>query len=662
MISTNELPKSSIDPGADIARNTPNFNFVDFAGPGGNFGVMRGIGPLGSPLNSLDNTIGFSVDGVPTSSFGFAPTLIDVQRVEVLRGPQGTLFGRNALGGVVNVVNTPADGTREFRLNTEYGTEEHMLVEGIAGGWIIPDRLAARGVLRYQHFGGDIANPVLGRDEGAARVQAGRGTLAYTPDDTLSISLTGGFDLDKRTNPLYLLKEHPDFPTSGVDSPQYGRRNMGYGSLTVNKEFDRVALASITGYQYIRVKSVTDDTDAFVFGEAYKDFGYRPEDFNDPDQEWGRSFETERLFTQEFRLSSLEDSAISWVAGLSYFRSDYVMDREQASNFFPTLNGTNDTDIVSQTWAAFGDVSVPLFSRLTASGGLRLAHDRQTLDSRYVSNGYAGTVPSFGQRRSFDDTYMTGRAALSWKWSDDVLSYVSVARGYASGGFERYTSNASYGVAAEPFLPSTVWTYEIGTKAMLLDQRLELNTSVFYNDIKDGQLSTFDPVDFQFLFANQDYRSYGLELEAKLALSRHWKLSGGIGVTKAELTNVPRNATSGAVNGNGVPNTPTVTANLGVEYRHPATLFGRAGDITVSADYQYVGSREADIQNSFKLNPYHLVNARIGFQHDDSSIYLFARNLFDERPEFFGSTFGPTAHSLIIGRGRVIGIGASLAW
>lgn len=199
----------------------------------------------------------------------------------MLRGPQGTLFGRNALGGVVNVINTPADGTREFRLNAEYGTEEHALVEGIAGGWLVPDRLAARGVLRYQHFGGDIPNPVLGRDEGAARVQAGRGTLTYTPDGTLSISLTGGFDLDKRTNPLYLLKEHPDFPTSGVDSPQYGRRNMGYGSLTVNKEFDRVALASITGYQYIRVKSVTDDTDAFVFGEAYKDFGYRPEDFND---------------------------------------------------------------------------------------------------------------------------------------------------------------------------------------------------------------------------------------------------------------------------------------------------------------------------------------------------------------------------------------------
>lgn len=93
-----DLAVGTIDTGADLARETPNFNFVDFAGPGGNYATMRGIGPLGSPLNSLDNTIGFSVDGVPTSSFGFSPTLMDVERVEVLRGPQGTMFGRNALG------------------------------------------------------------------------------------------------------------------------------------------------------------------------------------------------------------------------------------------------------------------------------------------------------------------------------------------------------------------------------------------------------------------------------------------------------------------------------------------------------------------------------------------------------------------------------------
>ncbi|MBB4096199.1 TonB-dependent receptor [Brucella pecoris] len=654
-----DLAVGTIDTGADLARETPNFNFVDFAGPGGNYATMRGIGPLGSPLNSLDNTIGFSVDGVPTSSFGFSPTLMDVERVEVLRGPQGTMFGRNALGGAVNVINKPADGTREFRLNTEYGSDNYALAEAIAGGWIVPDQLAGRGVLRFQNFDGDIPNPILDRTEGAARVQAGRGTVTYTPDNTLTMTLSGGFDFDKRTNPLYLLKEHPDYPISGVDVPQYGKREMGYGNFTVTKDFENFSLTSITGYQHIDVSIMTDDAEGFLYDVAYPGMGV---DYNQPGLFYGTSYETEKLFTQEVRLNSTEGSPVSWVAGVSYFRSDYTMDRDQTNLFSSTLNGANDTDILSQTWAAFGDISVPLSDRLTASGGLRIAHDRQEMDSLFVSNGFPGTVPSFAQDRSFEDTYLTGRAALSWKWNDDLISYASIARGYASGGFERYTSNAANGIASDPFLPSTVWTYEIGTKTMLLDQRVELNGSLFYNDVKDGQVTTFDPTTFIVGFANQDYRSYGFELEGKFTITENWALTGGIGVSRSELRDVDPNTITGAVNGNAVPNSPEFTANLGVEFSKAVTLFGMDGRVAAAADYQYVGTREADIQNSFKLNDYHLVNLRVGLEQDNRSVYAFARNVFDERPEFFGSTFGPTAHSLIIGRGRVIGVGASVSW
>ncbi|WP_273727519.1 TonB-dependent receptor [Brucella gallinifaecis] len=659
VIVPEDLLKGSIDQNADIARDTPNFNFVNFGGPGGNFGTMRGIGPLGSPLNSLDNTIGFSVDGIPTSSFGFAPTLMDFQQVEVLRGPQGTLFGRNALAGAVNVVNNPADGKREFSLTGEVGTDGYRILEGIAGGWLLPDRLAGRGVLRFENFDGDIPNPVIGRDEGAAKVSAGRGTLTFTPDATLNISVTGGFDFDKRTDPLYLWKEHPDFPVSGVDLDQYAKRDMGYGSLTISKEFDLFMLTSVTGYQHIKVETLTDDTEPFLNGAIN---GVPPGDFIDPDADWGLSTEREKIFTQEVRLNSLEGEEISWVGGLSYFRSNYNMDRNQESTFFPSLNGTNNTNILSQTWAAFGDVSVPLNDRLTLSGGLRVAHDKQDMDSLYVSNGFSGTVPSFAQDRSFDDTYVTGRAALSWKWNDEVLSYASVARGYSSGGFERYTSDAYAGIVANPFKPATMWTYEIGTKAKLFDDRLDLSASVFYNDVSNGQVATFDPSTFLFVFANQDLRSYGFEAQGKLALDQYWKFAGGIGVTKSELVNVPADASTGARDGYEAPNAPELTANLGIEYARPLSVFTLDGTVTASANYQYVGSRQADIQNSFKLDSYHLVNAQVGFEAGNRSVYVFARNIFDERPQFFGATFTPTAHSLMIGRGRVLGLGASMKW
>lgn len=662
VVEGRDIPQDFIDPGPEIARSTPNFNFVDFAVPGGNFGNIRGIGPLGSPLNSLDNTVGFAVDGVPTSSFGFSPTLLDVQRVEVLRGPQGTLFGRNALGGMVNVINTPADGRRELRLNAEYGTNGYGLLEGIAGGWLVPDKVAARGVLRFQNYNGDIPNPLLGKDEGAARVQAGRGTVAFMPYETLNISLSGGFDYDWRNNPLYLWRESPVFPVSGVDLPQYGSRSTGYGNLTVTKEFESFLFTSITGYQHIKLKQLNDATDAFLFGESMKDYGYTAIDFMNPLQDLSDVKEVEGIFSQELRISSLKDSTISWVAGLSYFRSDYDMDRLQTSLLFASNNGTYDTRILSQTWAAFGDVSVPITDRLTFSGGLRLAHDTQELNSLYVSNGYPGTVPFFQQARSYDDTYLTGRAALSWKWNEDVMSYVSIARGYSSGGFERYTLNAEIGEFAPSFLPSKVLTYEFGNKALLLNKRLELNGSLFYNNVIDGQLASFDAANFVYSFSNQDYFSYGAELEARFHVNEHWSLSGGLGLTKSSMINVDPASGTGAADGNQVPNSPEVTANIGVQYRQSATVFNMDGDFTASAVYQYVGTREADVQNSFKLNAYQLINSQIGFEHAGNRFYVFGRNLTDERPEFFGSAFSSTARSVMIGRGRILGVGASLTW
>ncbi|MGQ3671239.1 TonB-dependent receptor [Xanthobacter sp. TB0136] len=662
VVEGRDIPADYLDPGPEIARSTPNFNFVDFAVPGGNFGNIRGIGPLGSPLNSLDNTVGFAVDGVPTSSFGFAPTLMDVQRVEVLRGPQGTLFGRNALGGMVNVINTPADGRGELRLNAEYGTNGYGFVEGIAGGWLLPGKIAGRGVLRFQNYDGDIPNPLLGKDEGAARVQAGRGTLAFMPDETLNISFTGGFDYDWRNNPLYLWRESPAFPVSGVDLPQYGSRQTGYGNMTITKEFNSFLFTSITGYQHIKLKQLNDATDAFLFGEAMKDYGMTAIDFMNPLQDLSDVDEVEGIFSQELRISSLAGSAISWVAGLSYFRSDYEMDRLQTSLLFASNNGTYNTHILSQTWAAFGDVSVPITDRLTFSGGLRLAHDMQGLNSLYVSNGYPGTVPLFHQVRSYDDTYLTGRAALSWHWNEDVMSYVSIARGYASGGFERYTLNAEIGALSPSFLPSKVLTYEFGNKALLLDRRLELNGSIFYNNVIDGQMVSFDAANFVYAFSNQDYFSYGAELEARFHVNENWSLSGGLGLTKSSMVNVDPASGSGAADGNQVPNSPEVTANVGLQYRQPATLLNMNGAFTASAVYQYVGAREADVQNSFRLNAYQIINSQIGFEHEGNRFYVFGRNLMDERPEFFGSTFSSTARSVMIGRGRILGVGASLSW
>ena len=662
VIEGDSLPTFSIDPGADIARSTPNFNFVDFAEPGSAFGNIRGIGPLGSPLNSLDNTVGFSLNGVATSSFGFAPNLLDVERVEVLRGPQGTLFGRNALGGAVNVVTNPADGQREFRLTGEIGSDGFLLGEALAAGWLVPDLLAARGIVRYQDFDGDIPNRVVGGDEGATEIVAGRGTLRLTPSAGFQATLSAGLDRENRNDPRFLLAETADDPESGSDIQTGGDRNIIDSSLEVTRDFEGYSLTSVTGFQYIELNSISDDTDAFLFSVVN---GVPPSFFNVPDQDFNRIDAQERILSQEVRLNSLENADIGWVLGFNYFRSDFDQERDLQSNIFASLNGSDEIEIDSQTFAVFADASVPLpfWEAVTVSGGLRVAHDVQDYRVNFLTNGTPGIVPSFSEENDFSDTYATGRFAVSYEWAPDINTFASLARGYASGGFPRFPVNARLGNPEEIFRPSTVWTYEAGFRAGLLDSRLRVNGSVFFNDVSDGQLTAFDPTSFVFFFENQDYESYGFEIEARALVTSALEVNGALGFTQTELKNVDPEAGTGAVEGDRVPNSADLTATAGVQYRLPGDEFNLSGDFLANTTYQFVGAREADLANNFELDAYHLVDAQLGWENDYIRAYGFARNLFDERPQFFGAVFGTErTEGVIVGRGRIFGVGLSLTW
>lgn len=658
VIKDERLAQDSLDAGGVILRQTPNANFVDLSRPNDRYGTIRGIGPLGSPLNSLDNTVGYAVDGVPTSAFGFSQPLLDVDQVEVLRGPQGTLFGRNTLGGLVNIVGRGADGEREFRIKSEVGSDGYRLIEGIAAGYLVPDMIAGRGALRFQGFNGDIPNSIIGGKDGEASIAAGRGTLRFTPDNSWQIDLTGSFSQDHRSNPVWLLKEHPDFPLSGSDIEPVGDRDIYQGTLTVRKEFENLALTSVTSYQQLKLESYDDFADSYIYA---KWLGGTPNSWADPLSEKGRVTDKEGLFNQEIRLNSLDDSPLTWVAGINYFRSDYNTMRQMQSALWPTVNGTTDNDVVSQTWGVFGDISAPLDERWEVSGGLRLAHDRQTLDGSYISNGFPGTVASLNQSNAYSDTYLTGRGALSYKWSQGWMSYASVARGYSSGGFERTTQNAPYGSPASPFRPAKGWTYELGVKGAATD-RLSLNTSLFYNDIKDGQLSAFDMGTYQVFFTNQNYRSYGFEFGGVYEATDEISFTGGLGFTQSRLVNVSSVAGAGIENGNQVPQAPKWTANLGIQYRKDLNDWGGEGVLVASTDYQYVGSRQTDVQNNIKLDAYHIVNAKLGWENDKFGIYAFANNILDERPVSYASSYGPGVTAVIVGRGRIVGAGASIKW
>lgn len=668
ILTPEQVAPSTLDPLSEISRQAPGTVFTDFSRFGESYLTMRGIATLGGAQNPLDSTVGFSTDGIPTSLSGLNAPLLDVDRIEILRGPQGTTFGRNALAGSINVVTKPADGSHELRLDTEVGTDGYGFVQGTAGGWIVPDAVAGRGVIRFENFDGDIPNSVIGGADGGSKIGAAHGTIRVTPDDTLTIDMTGDYSRNRNSNPSNILLEAEDYPTSGQDIHPLNRQNIASGSLRIDKEFDTVRFTSVTGYQDIRVDSANDYTDSLLFGSYFASlygaalYPYYAGYFADPTQDKMYFRDRERIFNQEFRVSSLDDSPVQWVVGANYFHSAYSLHRDMQTSLWPTLNGTIDNDITSQTIAVFGDASVPLGELWELSGGLRLAHDDQELDGNYVSNGYSGTVPFFTQGGTYSDTYLTGRLALSRKWTEDIMSYVSVARGYSSGGFEKSTQYAAYGIATEPFDPATAWTYEVGTKAQV-NEWLRLNGALFYNDVSDGQLATFDTTTLTSAFTNQDYRSYGFEASAVASVTDTLDLFGGFAVIRSELVDVTtKSAAAGAVEGRTVPQIPSFAANLGLNYRFDAERLGIPGAFTASANYQFVGTRYSDVSNNGKLDPYHIVNAKLAWQKDNLTVYAFANNLLDERPVYYAVPIASGVSASYVGRGRVLGLGMSVQW
>lgn len=670
ILTPTTLPASSPNPIADITRQVPGSNFMDFGRFGESYLNMRGVATLGSPLNPLDTTVGISVDGAPLSLSALGIPLLDVEKVEVLKGPQGTLFGRNASAGSINVFSRPADGQHELRLDGEIGSDGFAYSQLTAGGWLAQDTIAGRGTVRWQKFGGDIPNAIIGGTENGNEISAAKGSLRFKPNDTLTIDVIGNYSKDRRDNPAFILDGFQGFPASGTDVHPENRRDFASGLVRIAKEFDKAVLTSITSYQDVRFSNYADFTDTLLLNAAS---GLPPLTPNplltNPLIDKYRSHERERVFSQELRLGSKKDAALEWVTGVNYFRSNYNYQTEISSTLWPIPGGTTNNNITSQTVAAFGDVSIPLGQRWKLSTGGRLAYDKQELDGAFIGNrpSTLPTLPAFAQDGKLSDTYGTGRIALSYLWSNQAMTYASVARGYSSGGFDKQTIGAPFGAEAQPFKPASVWTYETGIKAEIA-KGIRMNGSLFYNNVLSGQLAYYDPL-FQVRLTNQDYHSYGVEggIVATLLPNFDVSVSAAYIESKQGSPN-PDSAVVGAAKDNAVPQIPSFSASAGAVYRIPASFGERSGNYLLEANYQYVGNRYSDLANLEPLKPYHIVNSKIGWEGKNFSLYLFGRNLLDERAEQFAQTIdlnGPlpgSARGVYVSAGRVVGIGGSVKW
>lgn len=651
-----DLQQRRLDSLQDVLVQTPGVDFQSYGDSNVTLRI-RGVGTL-SKVSSEDSSVMIYVDGQPQPMSSSVLTTLDVERVEVLKGPQGTLYGRNSEAGAVNIVTRQPTRTLEGHVRTEIGTEGHRLGEAAVGG-PLTEALSGRLALRYAERDYPITNVQTGDPLTNPDDLAVRGTLLWEPagSDT-SVTLTLAHEqANDRAGAMALL---PFDGTPVMDAPPGSfddDLHNSHAGLTVKHAFDWAVLTSQTG-----VTATSMNVEGpFYEGLTYQRLlGFKPQSFR---QYLGE----ERSVNQELRLSSLPDDPVFWVAGVNVFRMQREIDTR---NVFDQLNPANpfnadiDRDFATTSGAVFGEVTYPLTDALKITGGLRQTWERKTYDAEWRANASNPSPLRLStDSDSFNDTYTTGRASLAYDITPETTVYATYSRGYKSGGYGDYGSNIAYGMADEPYEAATVDSYEIGTKNVFDGGRLTLNAAVYFNDIKGDHLYAFDPVTYATRPENVDTRTMGAELDGAWAIGGGFTVSGGVAYTRAVIES--DNLAAGIVSGNDVPNTARWSTQ--VSLLHETELPGFLGIsnplLSTRLSHKYLGERPADPQNNFDLSDLHKIDLRVGLLAGSTEIYLWGDNLLDEHQELYGYYYpammagGADARFGAAAAGRSFGLG-----
>lgn len=645
-----DIQNMNIKGTADLARYVPNMAFHDFGSRRHGLLSMRGI----KSLPGGQSGTGFTIDGLSYSKaymFMGLP-LFDIDRIEVLRGAQGTLYGRNTTGGVVNLYT--ADPGEEFSstVSASYGSYNSRELRVNMSGPLIEDRLYMGVYSLFLEEDSYLENDVDadGRDGRHKSGKAGRVKLRYHgSDDWKTTFILEGQHHDDGAFPMKRTKRNTFVKNGTLPADRRyhyshdfeGTENVSTIRASVNSELetDIGTLQSITGYQTYDMDEWID-ADASPFDVMRKRIEVKDNDFS-----------------QEFRLTSPEgEEVFQWLTGLHFYHFDGGNDI--TNNYgvqHPALAGaadSYDTTLRNTGGALFGQGTYTFFSCLDLTLGVRGEYELARGESTWERRTASGAVTRLGY---FDEaqayTAVLPKAALSWHITDDVMTYGTVAKGHKVGGY----NSAWVPDGAERYGEEDSWLYEVGVKSFLLDKRLMVNVAAFYTTIENEQLTLFVAGTRQGYLANagESHRT-GLEVESRFKLSDVWTVSGTGSWIDARFDDYEDTANGIDYSGNNVFCVPEYSYSVALEYCNTITddwtVFGRAA-------LSGVGPQYFDNGNEVRQNAYELVGLRVGAQWKGFEGSLWVENLFDQHYIAFENTVAGFAED-----GRPRTFGASLAY
>ena len=592
--------------------------------------------------------------------------LFDLDQVEVSRGPQGTLFGRNTPAGVVKFVTAKPTQELSYQAQVAYGTFNTVTAQGGIGGPLIQDILAIRVSGLLQRRDDWVDNGATGEDNvlGGFREAAGRLQLLFTPTENFSLlanihgrnyrgtsALFRANILSPGSNELNANFDRDTvFYDGGNNNPQ-NADGIG-GSVKIEWDWGPVVLTSITGYEDASSFSLGDIDGGVIDGTSFFDPSMPPAGpltsgtIRFPSETQDAVDDLEQ-FTQEIRLASDTDGPLSWQAGFYYF--DTSFDVTTFGPGFPpetTVNHGNDS------WALFGQISYDLTDRFNITGGVRYTEDERTLDA---------TPPPFVtvNPTSVDDEDFSWDVSGLYQVSDGLNVYARIARGYRGPTIQgRDIAFAAFSGAIDPqtiATSETILSYEAGFKSQFMDNRARLNATGYYYTVDDQQFSIIGGVNNSNQVINADEGiGWGFEVDAEALLTDNFYVAAGFSYNNTEINDPdlatatcgsglctvrdPRNAIidpvtglgQALIDGNPFPNAPELTFNVFAEYTMPHR---DKGEFFVNTDWAVQGETNFFLYDAVEFSSSGNTEGglRAGYRTSDGRVEsaFFARNILD---------------------------------
>lgn len=653
VLGADAIERRDLDDQRAFGRSVPGFNLVDTGLRGSSVPNIRGVGSF-LALSADDGSVPVFIDGIPVAQRAQDRELFDVSSIQVLRGPQNILYGRNAQAGAVGITTNDPVFEPLVEFGGEVGNRDSYRVNGVFNVPLSPNA-AVRVAAQYDTRDGDIPDINLNQDTRDSDVYNISTKLLWLPDDDTDITLALRYGNYKEEPTQGAFTDNPDFPQLFIDREySYDQETIGAG-LTIRRDFGPVELVSLTGYQGYLLDFRGDNTDGLA---SAAQTGLPPEFFDDADR---RVIQDDGLqLSQEVRAIGELANGINLVAGAAYFRSELDFDLLFSSTGL--IDGEFNNEFETDSYGIFGEATIPITDRLRVIGGLRYTRENRRFDGNFTDLGGVSPVSSASESGDLTFNLVTGRAALSFDLTPTLTTFATVSRGAKAGGFQLVDLDVSLGFPASTFEEALTWSYEAGVRGRLFDDRLYLSASAFYNDTTDENLQVFDLTTFQSTIENADTETYGLELEAEIAVTDRISLSGGLALLETEITASPDPTVP---EGAELPFSPSVAYNVAATYEQPLTLFAIDGDFFGRVDYQFVGERTIDPQNRVDLSANEVVNLRAGWDTERFSVYAFAENLLDETFVETAFVFGATPAGAPISLGvpnqpRRFGVGVSV--